>query len=521
MPFGNDIMEEAVLRTPKGDPWTVRNAVEGVQIFGGIGSGKTSGSGRSLATQYLRMGFGGLVLTVKPDETNEWIDYAAACGRSDDLVILSPDPDYPDHFDFMVYEASRAEGSYTTNLVQVLKTVIQAGQDHEGSSSGQDDAFWQSAMDLLIHNLIDLIQLGQETITLDDLYAVSMSIPVSSRDKAEFFDKYSEAQAKLAQQIDSEKKKRIKIPSNAFCEAEIAAVERHEKLKALGVNFPGNEYLLGLTQGFFDDRYIPLADKTRSIIEFSLIAFLSSLQREPVRSLFCSGHSTVTPEECISEGKIIILDLPVKTYDKVGRDAQILFKYIWQRAMERRNVKEDGGRPVFLWADEAQNFLHEHDIDYQATARSSRVCTVYITQNINNYYAHLGGRDGDARVKSFLGTMATKIFHANADVETNRYASDLIGDHWAFKRNRSISYGEKYSETEGETEDRLRHFYPEDFIPFKTGGLHQDWITQAVIHKQGAPWPNEREEDEEGNQIEARNHVFVDIHQLMPLETSQ
>lgn len=27
--------------------WTVGNAVEGVQIFGGIGSGKTSGSGRT------------------------------------------------------------------------------------------------------------------------------------------------------------------------------------------------------------------------------------------------------------------------------------------------------------------------------------------------------------------------------------------------------------------------------------------------------------------------------------------
>jgi hypothetical protein len=28
--------------------WTLRHAAEGVQIFGGIGSGKTSGSGRML-----------------------------------------------------------------------------------------------------------------------------------------------------------------------------------------------------------------------------------------------------------------------------------------------------------------------------------------------------------------------------------------------------------------------------------------------------------------------------------------
>jgi len=46
--------------------WATSNAVEGVQIFDCIGSGKTSGSGRTLALKYLSVGFGGLVLTVKP-----------------------------------------------------------------------------------------------------------------------------------------------------------------------------------------------------------------------------------------------------------------------------------------------------------------------------------------------------------------------------------------------------------------------------------------------------------------------
>lgn len=48
--------------------WTIRHAVEGVQVYGGIGSGKTSGSGRLLALKYLNAGFGGLVLTAKADE---------------------------------------------------------------------------------------------------------------------------------------------------------------------------------------------------------------------------------------------------------------------------------------------------------------------------------------------------------------------------------------------------------------------------------------------------------------------
>jgi len=74
--------------------WSVRNAVEGVQIFGGIGSGKTSGSGRMLALKYLAAGFGGLVLTVKPDEKDVWVDYCAKTGRTKDLLPALPDDIY-------------------------------------------------------------------------------------------------------------------------------------------------------------------------------------------------------------------------------------------------------------------------------------------------------------------------------------------------------------------------------------------------------------------------------------------
>jgi len=70
--------------------WTIRNAVEGVQIFGGIGSGKTSGSGRFLALKYLKNGFGGLVLTAKPDEKKLWVEYATLTNRLNDLIIVEP-----------------------------------------------------------------------------------------------------------------------------------------------------------------------------------------------------------------------------------------------------------------------------------------------------------------------------------------------------------------------------------------------------------------------------------------------
>lgn len=73
------------------DTWRIRDATEGVQVFGAIGSGKTSGSGAMIAKAYLRAGFGGLVMCSKPDERHLWERYAAATGRLDDLLIVTFD----------------------------------------------------------------------------------------------------------------------------------------------------------------------------------------------------------------------------------------------------------------------------------------------------------------------------------------------------------------------------------------------------------------------------------------------
>lgn len=73
------------------DWWTLRDAVRGVQIFGGIGSGKSSGSGRTLALSLLKSGFGGLVLTGKVGETALWVeDYARRTGRPTTSCRCSP-----------------------------------------------------------------------------------------------------------------------------------------------------------------------------------------------------------------------------------------------------------------------------------------------------------------------------------------------------------------------------------------------------------------------------------------------
>ena len=470
-------LDEPLLSFAENNTWTVRNAVEGVQIFGGIGSGKTSGSGYRLAKKYLQMGFGGLVLTVKSDEYRaNWCQYAETCGRLDDVIHIRPGGEY--RFNFLNYELTRsgAGAGLVDNLVNTLKTVIRAGQDTRSSNG---DAFWDDALDMLLFNVIDLCYLayGSE-FNLDQLFAVAESLPKdidrlkqdnSARDLNPFYQAYLKAK-----------------------KATIAKVQESKRAFEAETDQPYNQQADRNWQKFskimyyFSNTYADLNPKTRSIIEHSFSGLLFRLNRDPIYSLLCSPDPNITPEMCL-EGKIIVFDLPVKQFDKIGRDAQILFKYIWQRSMERRDITHNN-RPVFLWADEAQNFLHEHDIDYQATARSSRICTVYLTQNLPNYYAHMGGREGEFRVKSFLGTMGTKIFHANADVDTNRYASELFGKAYLEDRSHTSGFSDDMNMSMTKSyrlEDLVR---PEQFVRLKTGGDHNKKQVEAYIHKQGIPW---------------------------------
>lgn len=66
--------------------FTLSHALTGVQVFGSTGSGKTSASIRALATSYLKAGMGGLVLTAKTDELDNWMKLAEEAGRFDDLI---------------------------------------------------------------------------------------------------------------------------------------------------------------------------------------------------------------------------------------------------------------------------------------------------------------------------------------------------------------------------------------------------------------------------------------------------
>ncbi|RYC66973.1 type IV secretory system conjugative DNA transfer family protein [Spirosoma sordidisoli] len=459
----------------------IRHSVEGILVTGGIGSGKSSGSGRMIALKYLQAGYGGLVLCAKPDEKEVWQAYCRMTGRESDLLIIEPKGKH--HFNFLEYESATSAGiSSTDNLVQVLKTVIRAGQEQSAGKS--DDAFWETALDMLIANTIDLCRMAYGKVSVQALYDIVQSIPKSREDLQDgqesdevkpFFKAFIAARRYVMDQIDAWHDKQ---PKHMHARWADDALYEADILDALP-----DARLLRVLDSFFNETLIDLSDKTRSIVDFSFSGFLFRLLREPLYSLFCHGRSTLTPEDCL-EGRIILINLPVKVYEKSGRDGQILFKYCWQRAMEKRDITKNP-RPVFLFADECQFFLHEHDQATQTTARSSRIATVYLTQNLHNLYAAMGGEKSEHKVKSFLGTLASKIFHANSDETTNDYSSKLIGDAYFVDESESTTVSQNFSQTRGRSLKLERVVRPEEFQRLRCGGPLHDCRVDAYFYRQG------------------------------------
>jgi type IV secretory pathway TraG/TraD family ATPase VirD4 len=467
--------------------FTIRSAVESVQIFGGVGSGKSSGSGRRFAEAFLRVGMGGLVLTTKPDERKEWIKYCIDTGRLHDLVIIEPGGKYG--FDFLEYISTTTDSNkaISDNILQTIKVVIRANQEQSGGQS--EDPFWENAMDQLLTFVLELGMMAYGKIGVQLLYDMLQSLPKAndSNQKSSVENDRDNAFTAAFKIIKEKADKAVDAWYNKLSEKKQQEFKDDRALYRRTVleKFP-EARMLKLLDTFFFDTLRNLSSKTRSVIEFVCSNFLFRLLREPLYSLFCAGKLNVRPEDAL-DGKIILINLPVKIYNKAGSDIQILFKYLFQIAMEKRDISKND-RPVFLWSDEAQTFIHEHDPVFQATARSSRVATVYITQNLNNYYAAMGGQKSEYKVKSFMGVMATKIFHANADIETNRFASDLIGE--AFFTDPSMNMSiTKESFSQGQnTSIKLQKIYrPEEFMALKTGGPFNNHNVEAIIHKQGDP----------------------------------
>jgi len=458
-----------LLRWTKDEPFTLEDACKGVQIWGMTGAGKSSSSGRLIATSYLKAGFGGLVLVAKPDETDTWRGYCRGTGRLDDLVVFSPAASW--RFNPLAYEVQRpgVGAGLTENVLALFTSLAEVAGRGTASGGGQgreDEGYWKKCLQQLLRNAIDLLVIATGTVSVSDTYRVVTSAPTS----------YEQTSDPVWQE-------------RSFCWRLLQQAERADKRGY-------HEHDFQLVADYFLLEYPGLAEKTRSIVVSTFTSLADVLNRGVLRELF--GTTTnVTPDDCL-DGKVVVVDLAVKEFSELGTIAAVLWKTMYQKMVERRDVRHRP-RPVFLFADELHLFTCTTDALFQTTARSARCCTVYLTQNLNNYLSAYKGPSGAADAKSLLGNLTTQIVHALADSDTATYLADLIGRRRQHLASGSVSHaphhplddwlGTQPGQVSGGYSEAFEYdVQPAELGRQRTGGLDNQFLVDALVWRGGRPF---------------------------------
>lgn len=442
----DDFMNRPLLRV--GDEYiSLGEACSGILVTGATGSGKSSSVGLQMILNLLENGLGGLVMSCKADEVENWRRVAKHCGREDDLIIFGRDGQH--RFNWLDYESSSPSGAgLTENVVTLLLAVLSAE-----NKPGNEQGYWVNAQKQLIRQCVELLQMAGEKVTVANMLKLVNSA------------------AKYPDQVyDSE----FREKSYCFsCLTKIEGDSRKERDKSSCADF-------------WLEEYPSLADRTRSVIVSSLTGVLDVMSRGLLADLL-GTDTTFTPEDSF-DGKIIVLALDLHTYKSIGTIQQILFKMIWTRATERRTIRQ-ATKPVFLWADEGQMYYikeGKHDMLYQTTCRSLRVICVYLTQSIDNFLA-LVGQSQEAEIHSFIANLRSKVFLANSSIRNNRFSADAIGQTEQWKL--SISADGQSGKGSYSLGQQWLHDLPMiELQMLRMGGPQNDFIVEGYVLSPGRVW---------------------------------
>ncbi|MEO7300536.1 MAG: type IV secretory system conjugative DNA transfer family protein [Verrucomicrobiota bacterium] len=453
----HDELDHALL-TFGNESLTLRACCEGIFITGATGSGKTSGSGAALAKSFLRNGFGGIVTCCKPDEAEVWRRYARETGRERDLIFFGPR--HPHRFNYLSFAAHLTPNdiSPTENLTQLLGTVIEVA--NRGQATTSQDPYWSRAALQLLRNSTDLVLLarGVTGLTLHEIYQAIITAPT---DAEQLQSREWQRSSRCMQLLDEAHRRRQPIAA------------AHD---------------LSMTSNFWLKEFPNLSPRTRGCVISMVTTGIEPLLRGSAHEL-TNTTTTVTPL-ATHQGKIIVLDMPAKTYHSAGILIQLIIKQLWQQATEGRRIHRNS-LPTFCFSDEAQTFVSRNDSNFLMTARSSRACVVLLTQNLPNFRAALG----KAETSALIGNLVTRIHHQNVCSETNAWASESISKCWRLRTSSGTSHTddseghERLSHSSNLSDSHELRVPPEAFLHLRRGGPGHDRCVDAIISR---PWSTGR-----------------------------
>ncbi|HEX4488853.1 MAG TPA: TraM recognition domain-containing protein, partial [Terriglobales bacterium] len=401
--------------------------------------------------------------SAKPDDLDKYLEWCRSAGRLKDVIVFGPGQGT--FFNFLDYEASRsgAGGGQTEDIVKFLLNISEIrGRENSKGGGGENAEYFANAKEESLRATIDVLAMARQRISVPNIYKMIATAPNSI-----------------------EEARHSQWRKESYCWACLSDAANLEK---------GEERLKDLDNAatYWLSAYPRLNEKTRTNITSSITGTIDLLNRGLLRQLFSQG-TNVTPAD-IANGKILLFSTSVKEFGMTGALAQVIWKYAFQRDIERRNVQTNP-RPVFLHIDEFQLLTTSYDSEFATTCRSSKVCFFILSQSLPTIWSALGG-DEKARTDtaSLLGNMNLKIFCANSEVETNRWIAETLGKRKQYLIQSSRSGGSSLAllsaiQPEQNSASISEHVdfqvQNSDLASLRMGGAKNNYSVDAIVYRTG------------------------------------
>lgn len=362
-----------------------KNLFEHVLVFGGTGSGKSSGPLKHLLYKSMALGHGMLIHTTKVDDAHDYQKLAKRAGCSPRVEVLN----LQNHtFNFLQYLADM--GLYDMDIAKMLFRLY----DLIAGDGASVERYWTSLADEFLTNLIGAIRLSNRPLNIQMIagfaHGVQMSNDPDVFPKTEAYNILRDLEDGLIEPN----------PGQSFEEAQRRAMH--------------------IVTSLIESHQM-MPEKTRGTVHTVLGTILNFLLQPPLCRVFATEQSTKTPEMIFKNRKIVVLDAPLSLNPQVSR----VFQVIWQQAFHFRCQQQarSEAKPTVWVCDEFQAFAHRDIGRLLSILRSFKCSCILATQIYSNLVAEVG----KAAAESIVGNPQTFIFCGNLDAQTNDLAVHMAG----------------------------------------------------------------------------------------------
>ena len=302
-----------------------------------------------------------------------------------------------------------------------------------GQNSHDEPEWIKSGINRIFHHAIGLFRLAYGEVTLKDL-AQLLSGPLRA-------DAPPDDPNAIPEELSQELKRFYRAFQDRLTEANLSEANLSEAQRAeLEAEF-------AFHANYFEQQFVRMNSRNKATLIDAALDLVELFAAPDLAETFCSKQTEFGGIGPLMESGEIVVFSPDERLGRAAITAAIILKLDFQRsALNRlRQAEMTGVPPTRLWAfvaDEYQAFAtvgDEGDDAFFALSREALITNVLATQSL----AGLQAKMGEARLRTLLGAIRTKLFLTLADPNDSQLASRLAGESYRPVQSTSFSESNK------------------------------------------------------------------------------